>query len=73
MHQKSLLGQAYNNEYDKICLEGEKMKNNEFGVLENSDRIQLSDLAKSVIIQCAYFGLGILTASASKETYFSTP
>ena len=70
-HQKTPLGQAYNNEYDKICLEGEKMKNNEFGALENSDRIQLSDLAKSVIIQCAHFGIGMLTASASKEAYFS--
>lgn len=47
------------------------MKNNEFGALENSDRIQLSDLAKSLIIQCAHFAIGVLTASASKEAYFS--
>ena len=71
MHQKMHIGQAYNNYYEKICLAGEKMKNNEFGVLENNERIQFSELGKSVLLQCAHFLMGVLTASASKEAYFS--
>lgn len=47
------------------------MKNNEFGTLENNERIQISELGKSVLIQCAHFGMGVLTASASQEPYFS--
>ena len=47
------------------------MKNNEFGTLENNERIQFSDLGKSVILQCAHFLMGALTAAASKEIYFS--
>lgn len=47
------------------------MKNNEFGTLENSERIQLSDLGKSVVLQSTHFIVGILTASVSQETGFS--
>ena len=47
------------------------MKNNEFGTLENNERIQFSDLGKSVLIQSAHFLVGILTASVSQETGFS--
>lgn len=47
------------------------MKNNEFGTLENNERIQISDLGKSVFIQSAHFLVGILTASVSQETGFS--
>ena len=70
MRQKTHSEWAYNNEYEKIK-EGEKMKNNEFGTLENNERIQLSDLGKSVAVQSTHFLLGILTASVSQETGFS--
>ena len=47
------------------------MKNDEFGVLEGNQRIELSDFGKSAILQGVHFALGILMASASGEANFS--
>lgn len=47
------------------------MSNQEFGISEGNERIQLSDFAKSVGTNLIYFGVGILMASAGAEQYFS--
>lgn len=47
------------------------MKDNEFGVLENTGRIEISDLGKSILLQIIHFGMGALTATASQEPCFS--
>lgn len=47
------------------------MTNSEFGNEINENRIELSELSKSAIMQGLYFGVGFLTASASSEEYFS--
>ncbi len=47
------------------------MTNNEFGTEIDEGRIQLSELSKSAIMQCLYFGISFLAASASNEEYFS--
>ena len=47
------------------------MKNDEFGVLESNQRIELSDFGKSAMFQGLHFVAGILMASASDEVNFS--
>ena len=47
------------------------MTNREFGTEISGERIQLSELGKSAIMQTLYFGLAFLTASASSQQYFS--
>ncbi len=70
MRQKNRWGQAYNNQYEKYEA-GEKMKNDEFGVLESNQRIELSEFGKSAVIQALHFAVSILMASASGEVNFS--
>ncbi len=50
---------------------GEIMNNQEFGLSEGNERIELSTFAKSVIINLIHFSISILTASASTVQYFS--
>ena len=47
------------------------MTNREFGTEISGERIQLSELGKTAIMQTLYFGLAFLTASASSQQYFS--
>ena len=47
------------------------MTNREFGTEISGERIQLSEIGKSAIMQTLYFGLAFLTASASSQQYFS--
>ena len=47
------------------------MKNDEFGVLESNQRIELSDFGKSAMLQGMHFIIGIMMASASNESNFS--
>ena len=48
-----------------------RLNNQEFGVSEGNERIELSDFAKSAGVNLIHFGAGILMASASTEKYFS--
>jgi hypothetical protein len=48
-----------------------KLVNREFGTEISGERIQLSELGKSAVMQTFYFGLAFLTASASSQQYFS--
>lgn len=47
------------------------MTNREFGTELSSERIQLSEMGKSAVMQMFYFGLAFLSASASSQQYFS--
>lgn len=47
------------------------MNNQEFGISEGNERIELSDFAKAAIKNTVHFGVGVLMASASAEQYFS--
>lgn len=47
------------------------MNNNEFGISEGNERIELTDFLKSVCINIIHFLVGMLTASASTKEYFS--
>ena len=47
------------------------MSNQEFGVSEGNERIELSDFMKSAGINSIHFGIGVLMASASATEYFS--
>ena len=47
------------------------MTNNEFGTEKAEEQIHLSELGKSAIMQTLYFGIGFLTASSSREKFFS--
>lgn len=50
---------------------GEIMSNQEFGISEGNERIELSDFMKSAGINSIHFGIGVLMASASATEYFS--
>lgn len=50
---------------------GEMVNNQEFGISEGNERIELSDFMKSAGINSIHFGIGVLTASASAVEYFS--
>ncbi len=47
------------------------MTNHEFGTEYDNDRVQLSELGKSAIVQTLCFSLAFLTSSASSQQYFS--
>ncbi len=47
------------------------MSNQEFGISEGNERIELSAFAKSMGSNLIHFGIGVLMASASQEQYFS--
>ena len=50
---------------------GEIMSNQEFGVSEGNERIELSAFSKSVIVNSIHFFIGVLMASAGVENNFS--
>ncbi len=47
------------------------MSNQEFGISEGNERVELSAFAKSMGSNLIHFGVGVLMASASQEEYFS--